>query len=166
MDRPNDQYSVLVPPLRSPLFDVSGEGSITAVWKRHLIAVASKAGRSMVWRGAWIKASTYAINDVVSDSGIWCALAENTNQKPGSDDGTIWSRITGGGGGGSILLQTNGVDNATQDILNLVAGTNITLTDDGAGNVTIDSTGGGGGAFGFEFLVNGIVIDEGFQVNA
>lgn len=43
-----------------------------------------------------------------------------------------------------VELQTNGVDNSTQTLLNLVAGTNITLTEV-AGAVTIDSTGGGGG---------------------
>jgi hypothetical protein len=45
-----------------------------------------------------------------------------------------------------ILLQTNGVTNPTQTILNLVAGTNMTITDDGLGNITFASTGGGGGS--------------------
>lgn len=43
-----------------------------------------------------------------------------------------------------IELQTDGVDNGDQGKLNLVEGTNITLTDDGSGNVTIDASGGGG----------------------
>jgi hypothetical protein len=47
------------------------------------------------------------------------------------------------GGGSLILLQTNGVDNGDQNLLNLVEGTNVTITDDGLGNVTIDSTGSG-----------------------
>ena len=43
-----------------------------------------------------------------------------------------------------VLLQTNSVDNPTQTILNLVAGTNMTITDDGLGNITFDATGGSG----------------------
>lgn len=60
----------------------------------------------------------------------------------------IWSTggsSTGGSGTGfGITLQTNGVNNAVQSLLNLVAGSNITITDNGDGSVTIDSTGGGG----------------------
>jgi len=55
------------------------------------------------------------------------------------------------GGSGSpigLLLQVNGVNNVVQSELDLVAGTNITLTDNGDGSVTIDSTGGGGGGSG------------------
>ncbi len=50
-----------------------------------------------------------------------------------------------GGGGGGITLQTNGVANGDQTLLNLVAGTNMTITDNGTGSVTFDATGGGGG---------------------
>jgi hypothetical protein len=55
------------------------------------------------------------------------------------------------GGSGSpigIVLRTNGVDNAVQNILDLVAGTNITITDNGDGSVTFDASGGGGGGGG------------------
>lgn len=45
--------------------------------------------------------------------------------------------------GTQLLLQVNNVDNVIQSVLNLVQGTNITLTDNGDGSVTIDSTGGG-----------------------
>ena len=48
-----------------------------------------------------------------------------------------------GGGGSSILLQTDNVNNGSQTILNLKEGTNITLTDDGIGGVTIDASGSG-----------------------
>lgn len=41
-----------------------------------------------------------------------------------------------------ILLQTNSVTNPTQTILNLIQGTNMTITDDGLGNITFDATGG------------------------
>jgi hypothetical protein len=46
------------------------------------------------------------------------------------------------GGGSLILLQTDGVDNGDQNLLNLVAGSGITLSDDGLGSVTITSSGG------------------------
>lgn len=52
----------------------------------------------------------------------------------------------GGGSGGSgttVTLQTNGVLNGSQTLLNLVQGTNMTITDDGMGNITFDATGGG-----------------------
>jgi hypothetical protein len=64
----------------------------------------------------------------------------------------IWSvgGASGSGGTGTgygIELQTNGVDNVVQTKLNLVEGTNITITDLGNGSVTIDAAGGGGGQF-------------------
>lgn len=43
----------------------------------------------------------------------------------------------------SLLLQTNGVNNPLQSVLNLIAGSNITLTPNGVGGVTINSSGGG-----------------------
>ena len=60
----------------------------------------------------------------------------------------IWSVGGASGSGGSgigygIELQTNGVDNVVQTKLNLVEGTNITITDLGNGSVTIDAAGGG-----------------------
>jgi len=48
--------------------------------------------------------------------------------------------VLGSGTGSSILLQTNGTNNGSQSLLNLIAGTNITLTDNGSGGITIDST--------------------------
>ena len=67
----------------------------------------------------------------------------------------IWSVGGASGSGGSgtgygITLRTNGVDNAVQNILDLVEGTNVTITDNGNGSVTIDAAGGGGG--GGEFV--------------
>ncbi len=52
-----------------------------------------------------------------------------------------------------ILFQTNGVDNGSQSLLNLVQGRNITITDDGLGNITFDvpdSGTGGVDRFGIE----------------
>jgi hypothetical protein len=58
---------------------------------------------------------------------------------------TVTGTCTGCGGGGTITLKTNGTNNGSQSILNLKAGSNVTLTDDGVGGVTIASTGGSGG---------------------
>ena len=44
------------------------------------------------------------------------------------------------GGGGNILLQTNTITNDNQNILNLIEGGYISISDDGAGNITIDDT--------------------------
>lgn len=50
-----------------------------------------------------------------------------------------------GSGGSGVLLQTGGVDNGSQVKLDLIAGSNVTLVDDGNGGVTITAAGGGGG---------------------
>jgi hypothetical protein len=47
-----------------------------------------------------------------------------------------------------IELETNGTANSTQTLLNIVAGTNVTITNV-AGTTTINSTGGGSGGSGF-----------------
>lgn len=51
-----------------------------------------------------------------------------------------------------ITLKTNGTNNGSQTILNLKAGSNITIADDGVGGITITSTGGGGGGTAFQSL--------------
>jgi len=60
---------------------------------------------------------------------------------------TATVNIPGGGGCTPILLQTNSVTNPVQNILNLVEGTNMVITDDGLGNITFDASGGGGGTY-------------------
>ena len=45
-------------------------------------------------------------------------------------------------GGGALALETNGVVNGSSVLLNLVAGANMTITDDGFGDITFDSAGG------------------------
>lgn len=50
-----------------------------------------------------------------------------------------------GSGSGAITLKVNGTNNAVQNVLNLVNGANITITDLGDGRVRISATGGGGG---------------------
>jgi hypothetical protein len=45
-------------------------------------------------------------------------------------------------GGCCVTLQVGGIDNVNQSLLNLLAGTNMTITDNGDGSVTFDATGG------------------------
>lgn len=52
--------------------------------------------------------------------------------------------LAGGGGGGGPTLQTNGTPNGSQSLLNLAAGSGVTLTDNGTGTVTVASSGAGG----------------------
>jgi hypothetical protein len=47
-----------------------------------------------------------------------------------------------------LKLQVNGKNSGSQTLLNLVQGTNVTITDNGSGDVTIAATGGGGGGSG------------------
>lgn len=46
-----------------------------------------------------------------------------------------------GGTGSTLTLENNGVANGSQTLLNLVAGTGITVTDDGLGDITLNSLG-------------------------
>jgi hypothetical protein len=57
-----------------------------------------------------------------------------TDPTPGA---AVWNEV---GAGGGLSLETDGTPNGDQALLNLVAGDNVTLTDDGNGNVTIDSS--------------------------
>ena len=61
-----------------------------------------------------------------------------------------------GSGGVGVILETNGVLNGDQTLLNLQEGENVTIVDDGFGTITISATGGGGGGddVATEFNVN------------
>lgn len=60
-----------------------------------------------------------------------------------SGDGTPESPLAVVSSSG-LTLQTDGVANGSQTLLNLVGGANVTLTDNGTGSVTIAATGGSG----------------------
>jgi hypothetical protein len=55
---------------------------------------------------------------------------------------TVQKMIDDSGASG-VSLRTDGIANGSQAILNLIAGTNITLTDDGVGGITIDASSSG-----------------------
>jgi len=61
---------------------------------------------------------------------------------------------------GNMNFALTGSD-ATNDVVTLVAGTNITLTDNGSNNVTIDAAGGGGAAAPIVFTNGNIVQHTG-----
>lgn len=61
----------------------------------------------------------------------------------------------GGGSGSEILLETNNVPNGSQSILNLKNGSNVTITDDGIGGITISSSSGSGIIIGTTAITSG-----------
>lgn len=70
-------------------------------------------------------------------------------------------------GYGSVLFQTNGIDNGIQNILNLVDGDNISITDDGEGNISINVTGLGNFSETWQqTLINGSNLTQNNIVNA
>lgn len=68
--------------------------------------------------------------------------------KSGSISGGVTRKIVqqmiDASGAAGITLKVEGVDNVNQGLLNLVAGTGMTITDNGDGSVTFESTGGSG----------------------
>lgn len=70
-------------------------------------------------------------------------------------DWSVGGSGSSGGGGvpSSLLLKVNGVNNVVQNILDLVEGSGINITDNGDGSVTITNTGGGGGSVAWGSIV-------------
>jgi hypothetical protein len=72
----------------------------------------------------------------------WLCLAGNTSGtkilQENSSGVISWSTAPT-----TLTLQTNGIANSSQTVLNLQAGSNVTLTDAGSGTIQIASTGGG-----------------------
>lgn len=80
-------------------------------------------------------------------------------------DFTIGGSGSGGTGSGvGLTLQTNGVNNGLQSLLNLQQGTNVTIVDNGNGTVTINSSGGGGGGGGTVTSVS-LTVPSAFTVS-
>lgn len=76
-------------------------------------------------------------------------------------DYSVGGSGSGGSGSGasSIVLKVNGTNNAVQNVLNLVNGSNITITDLGDGRVRIAATGGGGGGVDWG-AIGGDITDQ------
>lgn len=97
-------------------------------------------------------ASFYIVNAFKADgTKAWRAaqyLTVTSNTSPFNiGTGLTPSNPSSGGGSSSsgVLIEVNGVSAGSQSVLNLVAGSNTTITDGGAGSITFASTGGGGG---------------------
>ena len=108
---------------------------------------------------------TKNLNRILREYGVTC-LSDTTPAAPGGFTNITWQTDSRGnisayhgGGGSGIDLQTNGVDNGSQTKLNLQAGTDVTLVDNGTGTVTINATGGGGSSI--ELQTDG--VDNGSQ---
>lgn len=117
------------------------------------------------WAGDWKLGKTYNENAVIRyGDALWIALETVQGERPGSRAKGGWQQMIapiprrmagygvvqsqgGSGSGTTIALKTNGVSNGSQTILNLKNGSNVTITDDGVGGITIASTGGGGSSW-------------------
>jgi hypothetical protein len=108
---------------QSPAQSVWPNDQLTPSGSWYIVYVYSAAGQ-LVW-GPWYVT-------VPTNGGTYNV----SNWVPG--------QTLGGAPVGSILLQTNEVNNGSQSLLDLHAGSNITLTDNGSGRITIASSGGGG----------------------
>lgn len=84
----------------------------------------------------------------------WNACEIPATYSPGGSSSTG----TGSGTGG-IILKTNGTNNAVQNVLDLVQGTNIVIEDLGDGRVRIRATGGGGGGVDWG-AIGGDITDQ------
>lgn len=124
--------------------DLSDENKIDASHIKNL--------PKTIVQGSNISKSVYQLEDVKLTN-----LANNEVLKYNSTT-KLWENGTGGGG--SLTLQTDGVVNGDQSLLNLEAGTNITLTDNLAGTVTIDA------AFpALELEVDGVMNNDQTKLN-
>ena len=92
--------------------------------------------------------TTFYIVNVYTAAGqlVWGPNYMLVNTTPTFDlDGWVPNQVGSGGAPvGSITLQTNEVNNGSQQLLDLHAGSSITLTDNGSGRVTIAGAGSNG----------------------
>jgi hypothetical protein len=79
--------------------------------------------------GIFNSSNTYFVSLTAGDVLVW--------------NGSDWTNGTPPAS--TLVLETNGVYNPNQDLLNLVEGPNVTIVDDGLGNITISATSGGSG---------------------
>lgn len=115
------------------------------------------------WRGEYVEGTEYSKGDLVARrNALWISRKDKVFTEP-STQANSWDafipdlsrgaqRIAGygvvqgqGAAGTSVSLKVNGTANGSQSILNLKNGSNVTITDDGVGGITIASSGGGGG---------------------
>jgi hypothetical protein len=81
--------------------------------------------------------------DSLGNYGFFVANGEYTVTVSSPNTTTSTELITSPGG--TLALQVNGVPNGSQALLNLAAGSQMTISDNGTGTVTLSASGGGGG---------------------
>jgi hypothetical protein len=105
---------------------------------------------------------TKDLNRLLREYGQTC-LNSTTPAPPDGKINITWQTDSTGnisayvptGGGSGITLKTDGSTNGSQSILNLVAGGNVALSDNGSGNVTVSSSGGTSIALKTDGVTNG-----------
>ncbi len=132
-----------------------GPGQVVAGFPRRvpLDANGNIAGTVLVWPNDQLDpANTYYIVNAYRRDGTlaWAAPQfETVASSPSPFNVGVWiptNPPSGGAPVGSILLQNNGTNNESQSILNLEStDSSITITDEGSGNINLQSSGGGGG---------------------
>ena len=102
--------------------------------------------------GSQVATITTNLPASASQTEGWIWTVDNKNTATAMQLMYDWSQVifsgggfgsTGGAGaGGAVAFQTNGVNNTSQSILNMVNGTNVTITNPSGGNVNVAASGG------------------------
>lgn len=94
--------------------------------------------------------SWYSVSAYTADGQrVWGPNTVQILSSPSPFNISNWvpNSITSGSAPAPIpTLETNGVKNGSQTLLNLVAGNGVAITDDGEGDITIAASGGGSGS--------------------
>lgn len=137
------------------------------------------ADEEMIIQEVLAKIKLPEYKEVVLDDGT--EIVAKINELPVSEENQIdakhiknlpefkngrWSGITKGAviklieesGAAGITLKVGGTDNVDQGTLDLIAGSGITIVDNGDGTVTFTATGGGGGAVDSVNGQTGVVV--------
>jgi hypothetical protein len=119
-------------------------GAVTSVFSRTgaVVAAAGDYGPTTGGTGQ----TSWAKGDILGGTGTNTLgkLTVGTNDYVLTADSSQTTGFKWAATAPGVTLKTDGVSNGTQTILDLISGTNITITDNGDGTVTIDSAGGGG----------------------
>lgn len=150
---PTDYQWMLIVQGLAPLYEVdTSRGSYTEKLPPAGVGTSGQTGQCK--EIVYVKTSADANTDTITGA-ITGPVALKTQYQVArfKSDGTNWFAVGTTGSGSGPALQVNGVPNADQALLNLFAGSNVTLTDAGAGKVVIAATGGtafsGSGAYFF-----------------
>ncbi len=113
-----------------------GSGFNRVRWLQGLVDLFN---RPVINRATLVSGAAVNTNGAVQSTGIGTIALQPKRY----GEFTVKARVrisSPGSSGSALTLQTNGVNNGSQSKLNLVAGTGISLADDGVGDVTITNT--------------------------